>query len=355
MEFAIFDEVNNIDGLTPAEVYEAHLSQVELAERLGYHSYWFAEHHFNDHRMAPSPNILLAAAAQRTSSMLLGNMVNVLPFHNPLRLAEECAMLDHLTHGRLQVGIGRGVQPKEFKGYNVEMGKSREMFQESVAMLKQAWTQTNTAAAGNYWRYDDVTLMPPVLQTPHPPLWFTGLSRESAEWAGANGLPFSSAFLSVEEFEELGIIYRECYRPSPQWPKPIYAVMRHVYVSETMSAARAEVGEVYDRLFHQWLNIALTSQKGVLASYASYPSRHARLGAMNLDELLAEKIIFFGGPDDVAGGLDDLRARGVDMFFLWFSPQGVHPDLAEKCLRQFAADVMPKFTSTEQSTAAAAG
>ena len=353
MEFAIFDEVNNIDSLTPAEVYEAHLRQVELAERLGYHSYWFAEHHFHDHRIAPSPNLLLAAAAQRTSSILLGNMVNVLPFHNPLRLAEECAMLDHLTHGRLQVGIGRGVQPGEFKGYAVDMGKSREMFQESVAMLKQAWTETASDAEGEYWRYQNVTLMPPVRQTPHPPLWFTGLSKESAEWAGEQGLPFASAFLSVEESQELGDIYRDCYRPSAQWAEPIYAVMRHIYVSETMDAARAEVGDVYDRLFHHWLNIALTSLKGVPASYASYPSRHARLGAMKLDELLAEKIIFFGGPDDVAAGLDDLRERGVDMFFLWFSPQGVPPELAEKCLTQFAAEVMPRFKTAERSAAAA--
>jgi luciferase family oxidoreductase group 1 len=342
MDFGIFDEVNNIDGLTPAEVYDAHLGQVTLAEELGYHSYWFAEHHFNDHRMAPSPNLLLAAAAQHTSKILLGNMVNVLPFHNPLRLAEECAMLDHLTAGRLQVGIGRGVQPGEFKGYSVDMANSREMFQESYALLKQAWTEGGTAEGSN-WRFEDVTLMPQVRQRPHPPVWFTGLSRESAEWAGAQGLPFASAFLSVEESEELGNVYRDCYQPSEQWPTPLYAVMRHIYVSESMQAAREEVGAIYDRLFHQWLNVALTSNKGVPDSYASYPSRHARLGAMNLQELLAEKIIFFGGPDDVSAGLDDLRSRGVDMFFLWFSPQGVHPDLAEKCLRQFANEVMPQF------------
>lgn len=353
MQFGIFDEVNNIDGMTPAEVYEAHLSQVELAEQLGYHSYWFAEHHFNDHRMAPSPNLLLAAVAQRTSSILIGNMVNVLPFHNPVRLAEECAMLDHLTNGRLQVGIGRGVQPGEFKGYGLDMGLSREMFRESYSILQKAWTGAGTSGEGDYWGYKDVTLMPPVRQRPHPPVWFTGLSHESAEWAGAEGLPFTSAFLSVEESQELGDVYRGCYQPSPQWPKPIYAVMRHIYVSETMDAARAEVGHVYDRLFHQWLNIALTSQKGVSASYASYPSRHARLGAMNLDELLAEKIIFFGGPDDVSTGLDDLRNRGVDMFFLWFSPQGVHPDLAQKCLRQFAEEVMPNFKSPEVESIAA--
>ena len=95
-------------------MYDDHLRQIVLSEELGFTSYWFAEHHFDTYRMAPHPNLLIAAAARETSRLQLGNMVTVLPFHNPVRVAEEQAMLDHLTNGRLQVGIGRGVQPPEF-------------------------------------------------------------------------------------------------------------------------------------------------------------------------------------------------------------------------------------------------
>lgn len=344
MEFAIFDEVNAIEGVSPTDVYEAHLRQVELAEQLNYHSYWFAEHHFSPHRMAPSPNLLIAAAASRTSRILLGNMVNVLPFHYPMRLAEECAMLDHLTHGRLQVGIGRGVQPPEFKSYAVNMAESREMFQESYAMLKQAWTDTNASADGKYWKYNNAKLMPPVKQQPHPPLWFTGISNESAEWAARAGLPLASAFLGPDEIEDMGKLYREHYQPSAQWPKPYFAVMRHVYVSDTFDAARAEVGEIYDRLFSAWLNVALTSQAHVPDSYKAYPERHARLGAMNLTELLNEGMILFGGPDEVATGVADLAERGADCLILWVSPAGIPAERSRQCLSKFANDVMPRFS-----------
>ena len=343
MEFAIFDEVNAIDGVSPTDVFEAHLRQVELAEQLDYHSYWFAEHHFSPHRMAPSPNLLLAAAASRTSRILLGNMVNVLPFHYPMRLAEECAMLDHLTHGRLQVGIGRGVQPPEFKSYTVDMGASREMFQESYEMLKQVWTDTNASAKGKYWSYRDAKLMPPVKQKPYPPLWFTGISRESAEWAAAEGLPLATAFLTPDEIEEMGALYRAQYQASAQWPEPYFAVMRHVYVSNTAATARAEVGEIYDRLFSAWLNVALTSQAHVPDSYKAYPERHARLGAMNLKELLQEGMILFGGPDEVAGAVEDLGQRGADCLILWVSPAGVVAERSRRCLEKFARDVMPRF------------
>jgi len=343
VQFAIFDEVNAVADQMPTQVYHAHLDQVALAEELGFHSYWFAEHHFSDHRMAPSPNLLLAAAARETSRILLGNMVNVLPFHNPVRLAEECAMLDQLTGGRLQVGIGRGVQPPEFRRLHVNMAASREMFLEAADMLRQLWTTPRATSSGRYWQYEDVTIMPPVRQQPHPPLWFTGISHESSQWAAGQGLPFVTTFLSPDETQAVGADYRQRFQPNGSNGAPHFTVMRHLYVSESMDSARREVGQVYDRLFHAWLDVALTSASNVPDSYKSYPERHARLGAMNLDQLLAEGLVLVGSPDDVARGIEDLARRGADMFMLWVSPQDVPPELVTKCLRLFAGEVMPRF------------
>lgn len=345
MQFGIFDEVNAIPGVDTADVYAAHVNQAATADRLGYHSYWFAEHHFSDHRLSPSPNLLLALLAANTEQILLGNMVNVLPFHEPVRLAEECAMLDHLSRGRLQVGVGRGVQPLEFSRQGRDMAISREMFLESIEMLKDLWVNEGATRSGDFWRYEDVSLMPPVLQRPHPPIWFTGMSTTSMEWAAENGLPFVSSFLNDEELTELGAKYREQFRPSPEHPEPYFAVMRHMYLSESMETAREEVGHIYGRLFSAWLDVALTDAKNVPLSYKDYPTMHQRLGAMNLDDLLEEGLVLFGGPKDVAARVEDLEGRGIDMLLLWVSPKEVKPELVDRCLTGFATEVMPQFAA----------
>lgn len=341
MDFGIFDEVNAVEGRSATDVFAAHIGQVVAADRLGYDSYWLAEHHFSEHRMSPSPNLLLAAAALQTQRILLGSMVNVLPFHQPVRLAEECAMLDHLTGGRLQVGIGRGVQPLEFSRQGHDMALSREMFNESAEMLVHLWTQEGATRTGKHWSYEDVTLMPPVLQRPYPPVWYAGMSRDSVRWAAAHGMPFVSSFLRNDELEELGAFYREHFVPSPHTPEPYFGVMRHVYVGETRDAAYREVGDVYDRLFAAWLDVALTDADNVPLSYKAYPDMHRRLGAMCLGDLLAEGLVLFGDADDVAEGVADLRDRGIDMLLLWVSPRDVPLDLVDACIERFAADVMP--------------
>jgi len=343
MEFAIFDELSTVEGEEQAQTYEEHLQMVVLAEQLGFHSYWFAEHHFGTDRAAPSPNLMIAAASQLTSQILLGNMINVLPFHHPVRLAEETAMLDHLTNGRVQFGIGRGVRPPEFRRYMVDMNLSREMFTESFDMHRQLWTTPGASARGTYWSYEDVTIVPSVLQKPYPPVWCTGMSVESVRWAAEQGLPYATSFLSTEETRALGEEYREAFRPSERWPVPCFVVMRHLYLSDSMSSARAEVGHVYNRLFHAWLDVALTSHTGVPESYKALPERHVRLGNMNLDQLLEEGLVLFGGRDEVSEGVAQHRELGADLLLLWVSPWGVPVERAAASLERFAHEVMPEF------------
>jgi luciferase family oxidoreductase group 1 len=341
MDFGIFDEINAVAGVSATDVFAAHVQQMIAADRLGYDSYWLAEHHFSEHRMSPSPNLLLAAAALQTERILLGNMVNVLPFHQPVRLAEECAMLDHLTGGRLQVGIGRGVQPLEFSRQGRDMALSREMFDESAEMLIDLWSREGATREGRHWRYEDVTLMPPVLQRPYPPVWYAGMSRDSVRWAAEHGMPFVSSFLTNDELEDLGAFYRSHFVPSHHTPAPYFGVMRHVYVGESREQAQRDVGDVYDKLFAAWLDVALTDANNVPVSYKAYPDMHRRLGAMRLEDLLAEGLVLFGDADDVGRGVADLRDRGVDMLMLWVSPRDVPLHLVDDCIARFASDVMP--------------
>jgi alkanesulfonate monooxygenase SsuD/methylene tetrahydromethanopterin reductase-like flavin-dependent oxidoreductase (luciferase family) len=297
--------------------------------------------------MAPSPNLMLAAAAMQTERILLGNMCNTLPFHQPVRLAEECAMLDQMTRGRLQIGIGRGVQPLEFSRQGRDMALSREMFEESAEMLVQLFSQQGATAAGEHWRFEDVTLMPSVLQRPTPPIWFAGMSESSIRWAAEHGMPFVTSFVTNDRLEEIGAFYREHFVPSHHTPEPYFGVMRHVYVSESDASARAEVGELYDRLFSAWLDVALTDANNVPASYKAYPDMHRRLGAMRLDDLLAEGLVLFGGPDEVGEAVADLSTRNVDMLLLWVSPKDVALPLVDACIERFAREVMPRFAEAE--------
>ena len=345
MEFAIFDEINAIGDMSVSDVYEEHLVQMEMADELGFHSYWLAEHHGHNYRFSPSPNLLLAAAAMRTKRILLGNMVNVLPFHNPVRLAEETAMLDHLSNGRIQTGIGRGIGPDEFKAYDVPMGESRPRFMESYEMMRKMWKgEANEHVQGDFYSHGPVNLAPGVLQKPYPPVWFTGLSKESAKYSGENGLPFVTAFLTNAEMKEFGDVYRENFKPSEFMDKPLFCVMRHVFVEETEERARQEAGEVYSTAFSHWLQIALTEKKeGVDKSYKDYPDRHQRIGAMTLEELIENDIILFGDSQQVTDGLKKVQDIGSDLTFIWVSPKGITPAQGRQCLTRFSKEVMPNF------------
>src|SRR4051812_35002346 len=127
-------------GQPTTSIYDDRLAEIELTEELGYDEAWLAEHHLSGYGLLPSPNLILAALSARTERLRLGNMVSVLPFYLPLRLAEEIAMLDHLTHGRLNVGIGSGV-PREFARYGVSFEEAKARFYESVDVLMAALTQ----------------------------------------------------------------------------------------------------------------------------------------------------------------------------------------------------------------------
>ncbi len=252
-------------------------------------------------------------------------------------------MLDHLTGGRLQVGIGRGVQPPEFRRLHVEMRESRQMFEESYEALVQLWTAPPATFTGRYWSFEDVRLMPPPLQRPHPPLWVAGLSEHSAHWTAERGLPYVTIFMTPDEFERMGNRYRTAFRPSPQLAAPSMGIARHVYVAETDARAREEVGFVYNRLFRHWLDVALVDDSIVDDSYKPNQRMHARLGRMNLDDLLAEGYLVFGSPETCRRQVADLAHRGADFLLAWMSPHDVPPELVTKSLRLFAREVMPAF------------
>src|SRR4030095_4328625 len=138
-----------------------------LAEQLGYDSTWVGEEHFYSFGICPSPQLFLTALARETTRMRLGTAISLLPFENPLRKAEDFAMLDILSNGRLNFGVGRGAIPKHFEGFCVDPQQSRARYEEALNIIKQAWTQDSFTYEGDFWQIPPLSVSPKPLQKPH--------------------------------------------------------------------------------------------------------------------------------------------------------------------------------------------
>ncbi len=187
LQFGIFDQ--NDRGPYPlAEQYEARLRLIEFYDRSGFRSYHMSEHHSTPLNLTPSPSVFLAAIAQRTKRLRLGGLVYVLPTHHPLRLAEEICMLDHLSQGRLDVGIGRGASPHELHYFGVDPDVAPAMYVEAYGVIMQALTQNEVNFSGKHYQFAKVPIDLKPYQLPHPPLWYAVPVPDGAAWPAQNGI-----------------------------------------------------------------------------------------------------------------------------------------------------------------------
>ncbi len=179
------------DADTAMRTYEEHLEAWELLDKLGYDGVGFNEHHCSPYGLMNSPNLMAASAAQRTKNLKLLIYGNLLPVHQPLRLAEELAMIDCLSKGRLISGFARGI-PREYQVHNVPLNESRARFEEAFDIITRAWTEEVFSYEGEFWSYKDVALWPRPVQRPHPPIWIPVVgSQESIEFAAKNDCPIT--------------------------------------------------------------------------------------------------------------------------------------------------------------------
>jgi len=168
-------------------VYERALQRIEIMDQTGYDAVWLTEHHFNDYSVCPSIPVMGAYAAARTRNLRIGTGVTLAAFYHPLRLAEELALLDILSGGRVNWGAGRGFDPKEFQTFLVPMEQSMARFHEVVDIVLKAWTNERLTYHGKFFSFEDVEVLPKPLQQPHPPVWMAAGSLEALQWAAAAG------------------------------------------------------------------------------------------------------------------------------------------------------------------------
>ncbi|MDP3766459.1 MAG: LLM class flavin-dependent oxidoreductase, partial [Dehalococcoidia bacterium] len=319
MDFGLFYYCQG-RGVPHDQAYAEMLDEIVLAEALGFGECWFAEHHFTDYSVLPSPNLNIAAALQRTERMRFGNYVNVLPFHHPLRLAAEAAMLDNLARGRFDFGIGKGVRPGEFTKLGLHFDEATAMTEEAIDILLKVCTRESASHEGKYWRFPELSLRPRVFQQPHPPLHMVASRPATVARVGARGWPVAMHFTPtaavarcVEEYHTALAARQEPTRDGPSRPRLL--LCRETYVAETPEVARAE-GALALQGF--WYLSSLASPP-LPSEYSDtrFKELTSRVwGGQTYDELETIGGMLIGSPGQVAAGVDRLEAIGVDTLLL---------------------------------------
>lgn len=354
MDFGLFYYCQG-RGVPHHQAYAEMLDQIALAEALGFGECWFAEHHFTDYSVLPSPNLIIAAALQRTGRMRFGNYVNVLPFHHPLRLAAEAAMLDNLARGRFDFGIGKGVRPGEFAKLGLAFDDATAMTEEAIEILLKVWTEESASHAGRYWRFPELSLRPRTFQRPHPPLHMVASRPATAARVGARGWPVAMHFTPTDVVARCVGEYRAAVaarmEPTRDGPyRPRLSLCRETYVAETAERARAE-GALALQGF--WYLSSLASPPLPREySDAGFKELTSRVwGGQTYDELEAIGGMLIGSPSLVAAKVERLEAIGVDTLLLVSSFGNLSHHQVCRSLELFAqAVIRPRQTVADPVT-----
>ena len=357
MRLAIWSTSTPRQNSTHVELFQRQLEEVELAERIGIDQVWFYEHHLQPTAPVPSPNLLIAAAARTTRAIRFASMVNILPFRNPLLVAEEAALLDNLTGGRLDMGLGRGLRPPEFEAFDVEQQRSREMFLEAFEVIRRVWADENFVHRGKYWTVrKDAPLSPPLVQRPHPPFLVTAQSEESLRWAAQYDIPFAQIDSMAEQAAGDAALYREVQRAHGHAPQPRLYLMREIYVGEDDARARAEARPYLLQYWELWNRYTQFTAGGRLPdSYDFWRRQAPMLHAMSFEEIVERNMVLLGGPQRVAEAILRLAGRLPLMGLAMVFKLGAMPyDMVERSMRRFGAEVVPRLRRLLDRNGAAA-
>src|SRR5246500_4050466 len=305
MRLGIWSTTTPRENSTHSEMFRRQLAEVELAERIGIDQIWFFEHHLQLTAPVPSPTLLTAPAAQRTRHIRFASMVNILPFRHPLLVAEEAAMLDNLTDGRLDMGLGRGLRPPEFDAFGVDQQQSREMFLESFEIIRRIWADENFVHHGKYWTVrKEAPLSPPLVQRPHPPFLVSAQSEESLCWAAEHAIPFAQIDATVEQARHDQASYREVQTAQGHAPVPRLYLMREIYVGDSDLRARAEAHPYLLQYWELWNRYTQFTRGGRLPdSYDFWRHQAPMLHAMSFDEIVGNNMVILGSGETVADAI----------------------------------------------------
>jgi alkanesulfonate monooxygenase SsuD/methylene tetrahydromethanopterin reductase-like flavin-dependent oxidoreductase (luciferase family) len=357
----------HFDAATAVRTYAEHLEAWEALDRLGYDGVGFNEHHCSPYGLMNSPNLMAAAAAQRTNRLKLLIYGNLLPLHEPLRLAEELAMIDCLSNGRLISGFARGI-PREYQVHNVPLSDSRARFEEAYDIITRAWSEEVFSYEGRFWSYRDVALWPRPVQQPRPPIWVPILSsKESIEFAGAHNLPITPGLGRSRGLrDDIVRYYAKCLRQNGHTITPDHLSLGiTAYVADSKAQALKDYGPhilYFNRTLFSHGNVSET-EKQRAAGYASQSSTdyvrpenlRAALGLREDFRNMTMRDLERMAEDMPLGTADEVAARiiaaadgaGANHVQLALNRGALPHDLFMQQIRRFAAEVLPILQAHE--------
>jgi alkanesulfonate monooxygenase SsuD/methylene tetrahydromethanopterin reductase-like flavin-dependent oxidoreductase (luciferase family) len=348
MEFGMFHEFQALPGETAAQSFANSLAQVDAAERWGLDAMWLAELHFAPERsVLSSPMIIAATIAQRTERMKIGTAVQVLPLCHPLRLAEEAATVDQLSHGRLIFGVGRSGFAHTYKTYGVDYAESRERFAETLVILKRAFTEERFSHSGKYFTYENVRLSPKSLQQPWPEIRVAAASPDTYVEVAELGHPIFVAARTgnLSELAPLVKTYREAWKRAGHAGEGEVYLRVPVYVAATDERAREEPREsIMHLLRYIGDRLAASATASGARAIENRAERAAKMQSIDYEEVLRERMIV-GTPARVVDRLTQLRAElGLNGILAELNPGSLIPhDRVLEALRLLCQEVMPRF------------
>jgi alkanesulfonate monooxygenase SsuD/methylene tetrahydromethanopterin reductase-like flavin-dependent oxidoreductase (luciferase family) len=346
MKVGLFDHVERSDRPL-ATLYDERLRFVAQADEAGFYCYHVAEHHCTPLNMVPAPGIYLGAVARATKQIRVGPLVYLLPLASPLRMVEEICMLDHLSHGRLEVGVGRGVSPFELNYNKVDHAESRDIFIDAFHCISAALANEQFSYSGKYFTYENVPMPLRPFQQPHPPFWYGSSNTIGAGWAGEHGMhftangPTTAAKVNIAAFKEA-----LAKRGGPAVAKPEFSnntavgVLRHIVVAETDAEAERIAKPAFD--YH----LASLNWLRTMHGSADFTTRLNVQRGQTFEECVAAGMAIVGSPAKVRAEIErQAKELGVNylLTYLFFGTMSFAD--AQRSLALFAKEVMPKIAA----------
>jgi alkanesulfonate monooxygenase SsuD/methylene tetrahydromethanopterin reductase-like flavin-dependent oxidoreductase (luciferase family) len=345
MKIGLFDHIES--GERPlATLFDERLKFIQAADEAGFYCLHLAEHHATPLNMVPVPGIFMGAIARLTKRIRIGPLVYLLPLYSPLRMIEEICMLDHLSYGRMEVGVGRGVSPFELKFHKIAHDQSREIFTDAFNCLSAGLTSDVLTYSGPHYKYENVPIALRPLQQPHPAFWYGSSGAEGSTWAGQQGMHFvtlGSMKLAKENLDT----FKEALakRGGAAQPKAEFAggaamgVQRHIFVDDTDDKARSWAKPAMEAHLKNinWLR----SKHGVSGPQMRVNS----VRGLTFEECVEEGSVIYGSPSRVLEEIErHVSELGINYLLTYLFLGNMSLAQAMRSLELFTGEVMPKLS-----------
>jgi len=334
-----------VEDCSEEQYYKNFFDEVSYAEELGFDSIWLGEHHFCRY-ICPAPQIVAAAVAQRTKKLRIGTAIVLLPHHDPIRLAEDYALVDLLSGGRLDFGVGRGFIKATYDGFNQSMSESRERFNESLELIERAWQQPTFSYEGKFYRAKDVTILPRPLQKPSPPIFMAAaVSPESFVAAGDKGhsILLAPFIQSRGELKENVQLYKDTLLRAGYSPEKIeIAAGYHSFIDDTPDLACQKWQSHYMRYMH-FVGSLINPEEYTSPQYEAWRRSGESIRQVSWNRMYPAQVMC-GDPAQCVERIALMQEQfGVTHFWMYMDLGGLEHREMMQSMERFATCVIPHF------------